>query len=108
MQRRGKEGNQKGRRKRKERQKGKEDLLRVQAQACTICPLRIRRTHIARGNMRDSKTMMSGMKNGNANAITHEATNHFIRFFTCLCIFASQLTNHSTTFMAKKTVSRHK
>jgi len=51
------------------------DLLRVQAKACTIQPLRMRRTHTARWNVGASKTAMSGMKNRNANAIAHKATN---------------------------------
>jgi len=53
-----------------------EELPRVQAKAFTIQPLRTRRTHMARGNTGASETVVSGTKNGNANAIAHKATNH--------------------------------
>jgi len=43
----------------------------------TIQPLRMSRTHMARGNTRASETVVSGTKNGNATAIAHnKATNH--------------------------------
>jgi len=38
----------------------------------TIQQLRMRRTHMARGNTRASETVVSGTKNGNANAIVHK------------------------------------
>jgi len=58
-----------GRGRERERQKGKKDLLREQAQACTIQPLRMKRTHTARGNTGALKTAISSTKNGNADAI---------------------------------------
>jgi len=54
--------------KKSRREKG---FLRVlQAQACTIQPLRTWR------NTRAMKTVMSGLKNCNANAIVHKTTNY--------------------------------
>jgi len=51
------------------------------------------------------KDIVSGMKNVKANAIAQKATNQ-IRFLKILGIFSSQLTNHSISLMAKKTISR--
>ncbi len=71
-----KEEGRKEARRRKEggRRKGKrkEEFMRVQTKTCTMHPLRMRRTHMARGNMGASEIVVSGTKNGNANAIVHK------------------------------------
>jgi len=55
-----------------ERQKGKEEVLRVQVQTCTIQSLvSVSRTHTTIGNTGASKTVMSGTKNDNTNVIMH-------------------------------------
>jgi len=56
--------------------KEEEDLLRVQTQSCTLQPLRMQRTHTARGSMRVLMSAMYGTKNSNASAIAYKATNH--------------------------------
>jgi len=74
---------------------------------CTIQSLRMGRTHMVWGNLGASKTAVGGMKNGNANAIAHKATDHWVGFVSFFSIGESPLTNHSISFMAKDPISRH-
>jgi len=100
----GKEGN---RRMKKAKTSGRQKLLGVQTQACTIQPLWMGGTHATWGFLRASKTAVGGPENGNADAIVHKATDHWIWSVTFFSTGECYLTNHSINFMAKETISRH-
>jgi len=64
------------------------------------------RTHTAGWDRRAMKTVLSGPKNGNADATTHKARNHRVVWFVSFGgILRCQLTDHSIGFTAKETIS---
>jgi len=84
-----------------------EGLMRVEAESCTIQPLRMGGTPAASWNTIAMETVVNGLNNGNADVIVHKATNHRVRFVSDFSIGESSLQTTASASGPQEVISRH-